>query len=137
MNIDLWVVQAVLALAFIAAGSMKVFGYEKYKAMSEKNGPMDLKRGLVTFIGLAELAGAIGVVLPKAANVAPWLSPIAALGLATVMLLAVLYHLRRHEPPAVPATIFFLALFVAGGGVFSLRVGGRPPRPNSQKARGP
>jgi hypothetical protein len=77
MNIALWVVQAVLALAFIAAGSMKVFAYEKYKAMSEKNGPMDLKRGLVTFIGLAELAGAIGVVLPMAANVAqphscPW-----------------------------------------------------------------
>jgi hypothetical protein len=61
MNIALWVVQAVLALAFIAAGSMKVFAYEKYKAMSEKNGPMDLKRGLVTFIGLSELAGAIGV----------------------------------------------------------------------------
>ena len=115
MNIALWVDQAVLALAFIAAGSMKVFAYEKYKAMSEKNGPMDLKRGLVTLIGLAELAGAIGVVLPMAANVAPWLSPIAALGLATVMLLAVLYHLRRHEPPAVPAAIFFFALFVAVG----------------------
>jgi uncharacterized membrane protein YphA (DoxX/SURF4 family) len=60
MNIALWVVQAVLALAFIAAGSMTVFAYEKYKAMSEKNGPMDLNRGLVTFIGLSELAGAIG-----------------------------------------------------------------------------
>jgi hypothetical protein len=42
-------VQGVLALAFIIAGSMKVFAYENYKAMSEKNGPMDLKRGLVTF----------------------------------------------------------------------------------------
>ncbi len=40
MNIALWIVQAVLALAFIAAGWMKVFAYEKYKAMSEKNGPM-------------------------------------------------------------------------------------------------
>jgi len=115
MNIALWVVQAVLALAFIAAGSMKVFAYEKYKAMSEKNGPMDLKRGLVTFIGLSELAGAIGIILPMAANVAPWLSPIAALGLAMVMLLAVFYHLRYHESPAVPAGLFALALFVAVG----------------------
>src|SRR5260370_8998932 len=113
MNIASWVVQAVLALAFIAAGSMKVFAYEKYKAMSEKNGPMDLKRGVVTFIGLAELAGAIGVVLPMAANVAPGLSPIAALGLATVMLLAVLYHLRRPQTPAAPPAIFFFALFLA------------------------
>ena len=115
MNIALWVVQAVLALAFIAAGSMKVFAYGKYKAMSEKNGPMDLKRGLVTFIGLSELAGAVGIVLPMAANVAPWLSPIAAAGLATVMLLAVLYHLRRHESPAVPAGLLLLALFLAVG----------------------
>jgi uncharacterized membrane protein YphA (DoxX/SURF4 family) len=45
MNIALWVLQAVPALAFIAAGSMKVFAYEKYKAMSEKNGPTELNRG--------------------------------------------------------------------------------------------
>ena len=115
MNIALWVVQAFLALAFIAAGSMKVFAYEKYKAMSEKDGPTDLNRGLLMFIGLSELAGAIGIVLPMAANVAPWLSPLAALGLATIMLLAFLYHLRRHEPPAVPAGLFLLALFVIIG----------------------
>jgi hypothetical protein len=46
---------------------------------------------------------------------APWLSPIAALGLATIMLLAVLYHLRRHEPPAVPAGLFLFAFFVTVG----------------------
>src|ERR1700693_1405840 len=115
MNIALWIVQAVLAFAFAAAGSMKVFAYEKYKAMSEKSGPTDLKRELVMFIGLSELAGAIGIVLPMAAMVAPWLSPIAAAGLATVMLLAVIYHLRRHESPAVPAGLFLLALFVVVG----------------------
>jgi uncharacterized membrane protein YphA (DoxX/SURF4 family) len=115
MNIALWTAQDVLALAFIAAGSMKVFAYEKYKAMSEKNGPTGLKQGLVMFIGISELAGAIGIALPMAANVVPWLSPMAALGLATIMLLAVLYHLRRHEPPAVPAVLLLLALFVTVG----------------------
>jgi hypothetical protein len=50
-----------------------------------------------------------------AVNVAPWLSPAAAAGLATVMLLAVFYHVRRHEPPAAPAVLFLLALFVAVG----------------------
>ena len=71
MNLALWVVQGLLAMAFLAAGGMKVFAYEKYKAMSEKNGPSGLTRGLITFIGIAELAGAIGVVLPMAVNVAP------------------------------------------------------------------
>jgi hypothetical protein len=69
----------------------------------------------VTLIGLSELAGAIGVVLPKAVNIAPWLTPTAAVGLATVMLLAAAYHIRRREPPAAPAVLFLLALFVAVG----------------------
>lgn len=115
MNIALWVAQGFLALAFVIVGSMKVFTYEKYKAMLEKNGATDLKHGLVTFIGIAELAGAIGVVLPMALNIAPWLSPVAALGLATVTVLAVLYHLRRHEPPTAAAVLLLLALFVTIG----------------------
>jgi uncharacterized membrane protein YphA (DoxX/SURF4 family) len=115
MNIALWVVQVLLGAAFIAAGGMKVFAYEKYKAMSEKNGPSGLNHGLVTFIGLSEIAGAVGIVLPMAVNVAPRLSAAAAAGLATVMLLAVFYHVRRHEPPTAPAMLFLLALFVAVG----------------------
>jgi uncharacterized membrane protein YphA (DoxX/SURF4 family) len=115
MNVALWVVQLVLALAFIAAGGMKVFAYEKYKAMSEKNGPTGITRGLTVFIGIAELAGALGIVLPMATTVAPWLSAWAAVGLATVMLLAIGYHVRRHESLTVPAVLFALAVFVALG----------------------
>ncbi len=115
MNVVLWIVQILLAVAFTAAGGMKVFAYEKYKAMSEKNGPSGLNRGLVTFIGLSEVAGAVGIVLPMAVNVEPWLSPAAAAGLAIVMLLAVFYHVRRREPPAAPTMLFLLALLVAVG----------------------
>ncbi|HLY62355.1 MAG TPA: DoxX family protein [Terriglobia bacterium] len=115
MNAALWAVQILLALAFITAGGMKVFAYEKYKAMSEKNGPSGLTRGLTTFISIAELAGAMGVVLPMATGVAPWLSPCAAAGLAVVMLLAIGYHLRRREPPVAPTILVALALFVALG----------------------
>jgi hypothetical protein len=102
-------------LAFIAAGGMKVFAYEKYKAMSEKKAPAGITRGLAAFIGIAELAGAFGLVLPMATGVAPWLSAWAAVGLATVMLLAVGYHVRPRESPAVPAILFALAVFVALG----------------------
>jgi uncharacterized membrane protein YphA (DoxX/SURF4 family) len=116
MNVTLWIVQGLLASAFVAAGAMKLFAYEKYKAMSEKkNGPSGLTRGLISFIGVAELAGAIGIVLPMAAGVAPWLSVWAAVGLATVMLLAIGYHVRRRESPAAPAIFFALAVFVVFG----------------------
>jgi hypothetical protein len=122
MNVALWIAQGLLAFAFIAAGAVKLFAYEKYKALSEKqNGPSGLTRGLISFIGVAELAGAIGIVLPMAAGVAPRLSVWAAVGLATVMLLAIGYHVRRRESPAAPAILFALAglwysdVFLNGG----------------------
>ena len=115
MNMALWIVQGLLALAFIAAGAMKLFAYEKYKIQSEKNGPTGMTRGLVTFIGIAEIAGALGIVLPMVTNIAPWLSPWAAVGLATIMLLAIGFHLRRHESPVAPVILFLLAAFVVFG----------------------
>ena len=116
MNVALWIVQGLLAFAFIAAGAMKVFAYEKYKAMSEKkNGRTSLSRGLITFIGMAEIAGSLGIVLPMATNIAPWLSPWAAIGLAIIMLLAIGFHVRRHESVAVPVILFLLAAFVVFG----------------------
>src|ERR1700730_14743229 len=116
MNVALWIVQGLLAFAFIAAGTMKVFAYEKYKAMSEKkNGPTGPSRGLITFIGMAEIAGSLGIVLPMATNIAPWMSPWAAIGLAIIMLLAIGFHVRRHESVAVPVILFLLARFVVCG----------------------
>jgi hypothetical protein len=115
MNLAIWIVQGLLAFAFIAAGGMKLFAYEKYKTQSEKNGPTGISRGLVTFIGVAEIAGSLGIVLPMATNTAPWLSLWAAVGLSTIMLLAIVFHLRRHESPAAPAILFLLAAFVVFG----------------------
>jgi putative oxidoreductase len=115
MNIGLWIAQGALAFAFVAAGAMKLFAYEKYKIQSEKNGPAGITRELAAFIGTAEIAGALGVVLPMATNIAPWLGPWAAVGLAAIMLLAVGFHVRRHESPAVPVVLFLLAAFVVIG----------------------
>jgi uncharacterized membrane protein YphA (DoxX/SURF4 family) len=115
MNLALWIVQGILALAFVTIGGLKVFAYPKYKAMTEKNGPSGIPRGLATFIGVAEMTGGIGVVLPMATGVSPWLSWWAAVGLAAIMLLAIGYHLRRKEPPVPPAVLFLLAAFVVWG----------------------
>jgi len=115
MNLALWIVQGLLSLAFLAVGGMKLFAYEKYRTQTEKNGPTGLSRELVTLIGIAEIAGAIGIVLPMAINVAPFLSFWAAAGLATIMLLAAGFHLRRRESPVPPAILLVLALFVVYG----------------------
>ena len=120
MNIVLWAVQVLLSFAFITAGGMKVFAYKKYEAMAEKNGPSGMTRGLTTFIGIVEPAGALGLVLPMAIGIAGWLSAWAAVGLATIMLLAVGYHVRRRESPAAPAVLMTLTVFVVLGRLYRL-----------------
>jgi len=57
---------------------------------------------LVRFIGVSELAGALGLILPAATRIRPGLTPLAALGLSTIMALAMLFHLVRGEPQALP-----------------------------------
>ena len=111
----LWIVQGLLAFAFIAVGSLKLFAYEKFKAQSEKKGPVGITRGLAAFIGFAEIAGGLGIVLPMATNIAPSLSLWAAVGLSTIMLLAIGFHLRRHESAVAPVILLLLAVFVLFG----------------------
>lgn len=115
MNLALWIVQGLLAFAFIAIGGFKLFAHEKFNAYTEKRGSAAIPPGLVTFTGMADLAGGVGIVLPMAFNVAPLLSPWAALGLATMMLLAIGFHLRAHESFPGPIILFLLSGFVAFG----------------------
>src|SRR5258708_3253867 len=115
MNTALWIVQVLLALAFLAVGGLKLFAYEKCKAQSEKKGPVGITRGLAAFIGAAEIVGGLGIVLPMATNIVPALSPWAALGLSTIMLLAIGFHLRRHESAVAPGILLLLAGFVLFG----------------------
>ena len=118
MNILLWGIQGLLAALFLMSGGMKLFAYERYKAMGEQRSPgrgSGLSRGLITFIGLSEVAGAIGLVVPWSTGVAPVLTPLAALGLATIMVLAGVYHARRQEPVVPVIGLFVLAAIVAVG----------------------
>jgi hypothetical protein len=116
MHIALWVVQALLAAAFGMAGSMKLF---TPIADLAANLPWaaDMPEGLVRFIGASEFAAAFGLVLPAAARVKPWLTPLAAVGLVVVMVLAAGFHLMRGEAEALPINLAIgaLAAFVAWG----------------------
>ncbi|MGH7627477.1 MAG: DoxX family protein [Gemmatimonadaceae bacterium] len=92
-NLVLWSVQSFVAVFFISAGTPKVLG----RGLERWTGFSDLPRTEVVFIGLAEVLGALGLVLPMATGILPWLTPLAALGLAVIVLLAAGFHLRANE----------------------------------------
>src|ERR671939_991812 len=93
LNIVLWSVQGFLALFFLAASAPKIFG----RGIEKWTGFSNLPRPLVVFIGFAEVLGAAGLVLPMATGVLPWLTPLAAVGLAIIVLMAAGFHLRAAE----------------------------------------
>ena len=115
MNSVLWIVQVLLGAAFIFAGVNKAFRYDYARA----NLPWvkDLPRGLTTFIGVAELLGGLGLLLPALTGIMPWLTPLAAAGLALIMLLAAGFHATRREWSAIAINMVLLvmAAFVAYG----------------------
>ena len=93
VNGVLWSVQVFLALFFLAASAPKILG----RGMERWTGFSDLPRAEVVFIGVMEFCGAIGLVLPMATGIFPWLTPLAALGLAVNVLMAAGFHVRADE----------------------------------------
>ena len=116
MNIVLWTAQAILAAMFAMAGLMKAT-QPKDKLVDRLPWTQDFSQGTVRFIGVMELLGAIGLIVPAATGIAPILTPIAAAGFAVIMVLAAATHIRRKEPSAVGfnAVLFAVAVFVAWG----------------------
>ena len=116
MNVALWLVQGILAFAFFTSGRINAFAHaQAYPNMTWVHA---LPSALVTFIGICELAGAVGVIVPWALRIEPRLTPFAALGLASIMLLAMAYHLTRGELSSVLVAnlvLLSLSLFVAWG----------------------
>lgn len=115
MNIALWIMQGLLALIFILAGSMKAIQFERAEATLPW--VKDTSKGLVAFIGASELLGGLAIILPYATGMMPSLTPIAAMALAVVMLLAASFHVKRKEYQGAGVNVILLALvvFVAVG----------------------
>jgi len=117
MNIILWIIAAVLAVAFLAAGAMKV-AQPKAKLLESGMGWVeDFSAGAVKAIGALEVLAAVGLILPAALDIFPVLVPLAALGLVLLMAGAAVTHLRRNESQmiAVNAVLLALAAIVAWG----------------------
>ena len=116
LQITLWVLQVLLGVFFLLAGYTHGLVPIEQAAKSVPwitSVPVALAR----FIGIAEMAGGVGLVLPAATRVAPWLTPLAALGLAVIMLLAAVFHIMRGEASVIGFHIVVgaLAAFVAWG----------------------
>jgi uncharacterized membrane protein YphA (DoxX/SURF4 family) len=123
MNVLLWILQIALAVMFAMAGVLKST-QPKEKLASSLPWVEDFSAGTVRLIGLVELLAAIGLILPAATGVATVLTPLAATGLAVVMVLAALTHRRRGEPSAIAfnAVLLVVAIVIAWGrfGPYSL-----------------
>jgi uncharacterized membrane protein YphA (DoxX/SURF4 family) len=114
MNIVLWVVQILLALAFLLAGGMKVSqSAEKLR----KSMAWTTSVGTVRLVGILEVLGALGLILPAVTHILPWLTPVAAIGLVLTMIGAAIVHIRLKEFSrlGVPLILFLLALFIVYG----------------------
>ena len=118
LNIALWIAQLMLATMFLMAGGSKLaMNYADMVKMATEAKGFIMPEALLRFIGVSEVAGALGMILPAATRVMPILTAWAAVGLGTIMVLASALHASRSEWGSVGTCVFLLALavFVAWG----------------------
>jgi uncharacterized membrane protein YphA (DoxX/SURF4 family) len=114
MNAIIWILQTLLALAFLAAGLTKI-SQPRQKLASTMGWVEDFSDPAVRTIGALEVLGALGLLLPALTGMATVLVPIAAVGLAVLMIGAAGTHRRRGELPmiGINAVLLLLAVVVA------------------------
>jgi hypothetical protein len=126
--ISLWTAQVLLAALFGMAGVMKTFMSVPALMANGISYASALPLGLLRFIGIAELSGALGMLLPALTHIRPRLTPLAALGLVTIQVLAIGFHASRGElKMALPFNIVLLSvsLFVWWGRTFKAPLAAR------------
>lgn len=119
MSKAVWALQIIVALAFLAAGTMKSITPKEQLVANGMGWAQDFSSTLVKLIAAAEVAGAIGLIVPAATGIAPILTPIAGAGLALLMAGAMATHLQRGEPPFPPLV---LGLLAAAAAILTLRL---------------
>ena len=112
MNIALWITQALLAALFLFAGVMKLI-----MPIEEMTKEIAMPGGFLRFIGVVEVLGAIGLILPWLLRIRPNLTPLAAAGLVIIMIGATAVTLMSGAiaTALIPFVVGLLAAFVAYG----------------------
>jgi len=118
MNLAVWVIAGLLAAVFLFAGATKlIVPRDKLAAAPGGGWVNDFSPGFVKALGAVEILGAVGLIVPAALDIAPVLVPLAAVGLASIMVGAAIVTFRRHESGHALLNLTYLALavFVAWG----------------------
>ena len=117
MNVALWSAQIVLAFVFLVSGTCKSLWSKERLVASGQTGVQFFSPTAIRLIAASELVAVVGVTLPWLTGIAPVLTPLAACGLAVVMIGASVTHIKLREPKNVAITWVLLAVcvFVAAG----------------------
>lgn len=113
MNVLLWILQALLALVFLAHGLMLLMPPPEVAAQMNQN----LPQWFTLFLGAAEVAAGVGLVVPGVTRIKPMLVPGAALGVVLVLVSATIFHVMRNElgSAVITAVLLVMAIVVAHG----------------------
>jgi hypothetical protein len=106
MNVVLWILQVLLAVAFFAHGWLLLAPPPDIAAQML----LSLPRWFWVFLGWAEILAAIGITLPGLTRIQPWLVPWAAAGIMIVMVSATIWHVARNEISSAVITLLLLAM---------------------------
>ena len=126
LHVSLWLVQALLAAVFLLVGYTHAIAPIEVAVMRAPWAAA-LPVALIRLIGVAELTGGVGILLPAVTRILPVLTPLAAAGLAVIMTLAIPFHLVRGETGAIVINLVLgaLAAFVAWGRTRRVPIRGR------------
>jgi hypothetical protein len=98
LDVGVWIASGALALLYLIAGGTKALGSKDSLQQQPRMAYItDLSARQVRTIGLLEVAGAVGVILPHLTGILPWLSIVAAFALVVVQVVAIVVHVRRGE----------------------------------------
>lgn len=110
MNLALWIIAGLLAVAFLVSGAMKLIQSKEKLVASGMAVLDDFSPGAIKAIGVLEVLASVGLILPAVVDIAPILVPLAAIGVILLMIGACVVCLRRNDTRAVGANIAIIVL---------------------------
>ena len=118
MDTLMWTAQGILAVTFLTTGVSKLLAFGRVKSFlgrKLKGGPIGISTGQGASIGVLEVSGALGLLVPAFAVPDYMTVILAAAGLGLLMVCAAVYHFRRKEPAAPDIALLLLTIFVIVG----------------------
>lgn len=113
MNIAYWITAGLLAFVYLASGGMKIARNKDALIASGQNWVKNVNPVLPKVVGILEVLGAVGLIVPPLTGIAVVLAPTAAIALALVQVVAIVVHIRLGETKQLAVNVVLLALAVA------------------------